>query len=184
MNTVVGLVDFLAKASIYDILPSQVRRLTGFSLRGFHKQLDDLNKFMHNKVEEHKKNYNKNAATNFVDAWLQVFKSYFLLRRVLAMYTCCKKNTKKNQIADSKIKTKSEMQRIVFIGLHTLKSTTLPILSLSIIHFYSILRIHFYISIKLHSSFIPTILFFIYQPTVIKFHRAIKHRLSKLFAEF
>ena len=72
MNTVEWLVNFLAKASIYDILPAQVRKLTGFSLRGFHKQVEDLHDFMIEKVNEHKQTYNRNAANNFVDAWLKV----------------------------------------------------------------------------------------------------------------
>ncbi|XP_076816670.1 cytochrome P450 2B11-like [Clavelina lepadiformis] len=71
MDTVETLVNILATASIYDILPSWLRRILGFSLRSFHKQLQNLNKFMHDRVDEHRKTYNEKDTNNFVDAWLK-----------------------------------------------------------------------------------------------------------------
>jgi len=95
MNTVVHLVDFLAKACIYDILPSHIRKLTGFSLRNFHKQLDKLNTFMRDKVEEHKKTYNTKAANNFVDAWLTVSARYTFIGTCL--FICQDTSTRRQQ---------------------------------------------------------------------------------------
>ena len=74
MSTILYVFDFLAKASIYDILPGQVRKLVGFSLKNFNKRLDRLSQVIRNNVNEHKSTYNQREADNFVDSWLKVIK--------------------------------------------------------------------------------------------------------------
>uniref|UniRef100_H2ZDN1 Uncharacterized protein n=1 Tax=Ciona savignyi TaxID=51511 RepID=H2ZDN1_CIOSA len=74
MNTVVWLVDFLAKASVFDVLPSSLRHMAGFSLETFHRKLDTLHGFMTDRVAEHKKSYESDVTRDFVDAWMEASK--------------------------------------------------------------------------------------------------------------
>lgn len=71
MNTVVKLVDMLHAASIVDILPTYLRSLAGFSLREFYRTLEETSKFMKDRIEEHKRTYQKEVTRDFVDAWLK-----------------------------------------------------------------------------------------------------------------
>ena len=72
MNTISYLVDTLATISVYDILPSSLRRVAGFSVKNFYDKLSELSGFFRNLVEEHKRTYDPNITRDFVDAWLKV----------------------------------------------------------------------------------------------------------------
>nr|XP_002121765.3 cytochrome P450 2C15 [Ciona intestinalis] len=74
MNTVVWLVDFLAKASVFDVLPSSLRHLAGFSLETFHNKLETLHAFMTERVDDHAKSYESDVTRDFVDAWIKAKK--------------------------------------------------------------------------------------------------------------
>ena len=75
MNTISYLVDPLATISVYDILPSSLRRVAGFSDKNVYDKLSELSGFFRNLVEEHKRTYDPNITRDFDDASLKWVKS-------------------------------------------------------------------------------------------------------------
>jgi len=71
MNTIVKLVNILMKASIFDILPKQVRRVAGFSLaKNFQDTLANIGDYIADEVHEAKLGNREKNFRYFVDEWL------------------------------------------------------------------------------------------------------------------
>lgn len=75
MNLVVKLVNILAKASVFDILPKQLRQVAGFSLFEFHDTLGKVSRYIEEEVELAKRNSRTKKFRYFVDEWMQAVDS-------------------------------------------------------------------------------------------------------------